>query len=77
MTKAEAAAHLGVSLRTLQRLMSRNEISYRTVKTPRGDQVVFEREALDRYLADRARAVLSLAVGTPASTSATRAGLGV
>ena len=73
MTKAEAAAHLGVSLRTLQRLMSRNEVSYRIVKTPRGDQVVFEREALDRYLADRARAVLSPAVGTLASTSATLA----
>jgi hypothetical protein len=57
----------------LQRLTSRNEISYRRVKTPREGAVVFDREILDRYLSERARAILSPAVSTLAPEPATAA----
>ena len=65
MTKTQAAAHLGVSVRTLQRLMTAGKIAFKMTKTPTGpESAVFDRAELDRYQQERVKELVSPSVST-------------
>ena len=54
LTKEEAAAHLGISPRKLQRHMKKNQIEYEKYGTGQTASVRFRRSELDRFRASRA-----------------------
>jgi excisionase family DNA binding protein len=54
LTKDEAAAHLGISPRKLQRHMKKKQIAYEKYGTGKTASVRFRRSELDRFRASRA-----------------------
>lgn len=48
LTKQEAAAEIGVSLRTLEYMLARNEVAHRLIKGKTRPVVVIDREEIDR-----------------------------
>jgi excisionase family DNA binding protein len=50
LNKEDAARYVGVSVRTLQRLVAKGEIARAEEKGPKGSEARFDTEDLDRYL---------------------------
>jgi hypothetical protein len=49
MNKAQAAQFLGISVRTLQRYMSKHQIGFDLRQTKAGDEAIFDRDELQRF----------------------------
>ncbi len=75
MNKQEAADHLGISIRTLQRLTSQGKIAARQERGKTGPVTVYDTEELDRYKRESEEEVTgrvrpSVAPGTPSESQA-------
>jgi excisionase family DNA binding protein len=65
LSKKEAADYLGISIRTLQRYMTANKISYKMQRSKFGDEATFDEAELDRFKKENLADVVRPAIVSP------------